>query len=140
MISVNNPFTKYNWLQNFFHEKRQFILFIIIGGLNTLFGYTIFALFIFCKLHYTIAVLFSTILGIIFNFFTTGRVVFKNKKNHLFFKFVLIYGILYLINISIITLLNKISNNLYLNGAISIATLSIISFFSSKYYVFKEKE
>ena len=117
-------------------EKKQFLLFLMIGGLNTLFGYGLFAAFIFLKCHYTVAVFLSTVLGVIFNFFTTGRVVFKNNKNGVFFKFVMAYGMLYFLNIAIITLLNRFTHNLYFNGAVSIAVLAIIAFFVNKYCVF----
>jgi len=43
----------------------KFIRFFIIGLINTLFGYLMFALFIFLNFHYSIAVLLATILGVL---------------------------------------------------------------------------
>lgn len=118
--------------------KRQFVLFLIVGGVNTLFGYTIFALLIFLGLHYIWAVLISTIVGVVFNFFTTGRIVFKNKKYSFFLKFTVLYAFLYIVNICLIALLNLIHHNLYINGGISMVILAGVSFAFNKYYVFKE--
>lgn len=94
----------------------------------------------FFKMHFTIAILIATVFGVIFNFFTIGRIVFKNKSNSnfTFIKFVLLYTVLYFLNIFIIMLLNLINNNLYINGAIAVVLLAIISFVINKYCVFEE--
>ena len=68
MISSDNAFLNNGLFQNISGEKKQFFSFLIIGGLNTLFGYGIFTFFIFINFHYTVAMMFSTIIGIIFNF------------------------------------------------------------------------
>ena len=137
MMSSDNAFLKNSLFQNISYEKKQFFSFLVIGGLNTLFGYGIFSSFIFLKFHYTAAMLFSTIIGVIFNFFTTGRFVFKNKKNSLFIKFLITYTMLYLLNILIVSLLNKISYDLYFNGAVSIIASAFVGFVANKYFVFK---
>ena len=61
--------------------QSRFPQFVLVGILNTAFGYGCFALFIYLGLHYTIAVLLGTCLGILFNFKTLGHLVFKNKQN-----------------------------------------------------------
>ena len=65
-----------------------FVKFVLVGILNTAFGYLVFALLLFLGLHYTLAVILSTIAGVLFNFKTTGTLVFKNHNNKLIFKFV----------------------------------------------------
>ena len=54
----------------------RLVRFLVIGAVNTAFSYVIYALLVLIGLHYSLATLISTILGIIFNFFTTGRIVF----------------------------------------------------------------
>ena len=120
------------------NTKWQFFLFLLVGGINAIFGYFIYALLIFLHLNYILAVLFSTILGVVFNFFTTGRLVFKNTNNIFFIKFALLYAALYFFNISIIMLSSSIIDNLYINGALATVMSSLISFFVNKYYIFKE--
>lgn len=61
----------------------QFVKFLFVGGINTAVGYGLFAFFLFLKFHYALAVLFATIVGICFNFKTTGSIVFKNSDNKL---------------------------------------------------------
>ena len=118
--------------------NKQFIRFLIIGVVNTIFGYSIYALFIFAGLHYTLAALLSTILGVLFNFKTTGVFVFKNKRNILIFKFIGVYSFLYLINIAFLKVFNMLQMNMYLAGAILIVPSAILSFILNKKLVFKE--
>jgi len=134
-ISVKNPIFK-----NSFDDIWQFIVFLIVGGINTIFGYSIFALLIFLKLHYVIAVVISTILGVIFNFFTMRSFVFTADKSNTFIRFIILNIFLCITNIGIIKIMYFFCNNLYFNGAISIALLSIFSFMINKYYVFRKAE
>ena len=92
-------------LTNFFKENRKIILFFIIGGINTIFGYAIFAFFLWIDLHYSIAALLSTISGILFNFITFGRFVFDNKAYSNLPKFTLVYGANYFFGVGILLLL-----------------------------------
>ena len=57
-------------LLNLFNQNKKFILFLCVGLLNTLFGYSIFAFFLWIGVHFTISALISTIAGILFNFTT----------------------------------------------------------------------
>jgi putative flippase GtrA len=52
----------------------SFVRFLAVGVLNTAFGYALFALLVWAGVWYPAAA--STIGGMIFNFNTTGRLVF----------------------------------------------------------------
>ena len=114
---------------------KQFLRFIAVGYLNTLFSYSMYALFIFLELHYSLAALLSTILGVLFNFQTTGYFVFKNKKQNLLFKFILIYVFIYLIYLTGLSLLKNITNS-YLAGIIMLPIIVISGFILQKHFVF----
>lgn len=60
--------------------KHRFSKFILIGIINTVFGYSVFSLIYLNSLSYNLALFLSTAIGIIFNFFTTGRIVFSNRS------------------------------------------------------------
>lgn len=119
--------------------KNQFVLFLFIGVINTLFSYGVFALLIFYKLHYTIAVMVATILGVIFNFNTFGRIVFKKMHKKLFLKFICVYGVLYFINIGLFTVLSIWFYNKYVNGAFLMILCAALSYILNKHFVFKDK-
>ena len=60
--------------------RRQGIRFLFVGAVNTVFSYGCYASFIYIGYNYALAAFFATCLGIIFNFNTTGRIVFKNMQ------------------------------------------------------------
>lgn len=120
--------------------KIQLFKFLIIGGLNTMFGYSVFAIFLYLNFHYTVAVLIATILGIVFNFFTIGRLVFANNKTHLIFRFISVYIVIYLLNILGLWIFERYKFDLYTGGALLILPLAFISFLLNKYLVFMPKK
>lgn len=85
--------------------ENKFIRFIFVGVLNTAFGYFLFLLFIWLGLHYSLSLLFSQILGVLFNYKTTGYIVFETKTNKLILHFFLVYGFIYLVNVGELFLL-----------------------------------
>ena len=114
-----------------------FVKFIFVGVLNTAFGYLAYALLLFLGLHYTLAVVLSTIAGVLFNFKTTGTIVFKNNNNKLIFKFVAVYAITTTLGIIILRMAELAGINLYLAGLVSTGICAIISFLLNKNWVFK---
>lgn len=141
--------------------ENKFIRFLFVGVINTLFGYGLFVLFIWFGMHYSIALLCSNILGILFNYKTTGYIVFANKSNRLILQFFLVYGVVYLFNLLELYLLDK--SNVYeyilsfpildflyelplnlnkvgdvIGQAITLLPNAILSFLLNKIFVFKE--
>jgi len=118
---------------------RRFILFLFVGVLNTAFGYGLFALFIWLGLHYSLAVLFSTILGVLFNFKTIGGIVFKDGNNRLIFRFIAVYVFLYVLNVTGLKLFDMAGlTNKYISGAILLMPMAVISFLLNKKFVFRK--
>lgn len=117
-----------------------FIKFILVGILNTIFGYSLFAILLYTGLHYTLAVILSTIIGILFNFKTIGILVFKNKNNKLIFKFFAVYATTCSIGIIILRIAELLEQNLYFSGIISTGISAIISYLLNKKWVFKYEE
>lgn len=110
--------------------------FIVIGVINTLFGYSIYALMIYVGLSYDVALIISTVCGVIFNFHSIGKLVFNNFKYALFFKFVLVYVLVYFINLLLIKLFLLLGANAYLGGALAVIPSAAASFLLNKYLVF----
>ena len=115
-----------------------FVKFILVGILNTLFGYAIFAVLLFAGLHYSLAVVLATIAGVLFNFKTTGVLVFKNHNNLLIFKFVAMYAFTSAISIGLLRIAEMYKLNLYFAGLVTTGMMAVVSFFISKYRVFKQ--
>ena len=118
-------------------KNNQIIKFIVIGIINTAFYFILYSIFIFFKLDYKLAVLFATLLGIVFSFKTLGSFVFKNKDNTLFIKFIFLYGILYFVNIALIDFFNAFVNDYYIAGFLATMINAVLSFVLNKFFVFK---
>ena len=119
--------------------KNQFIRFLFVGVLNTLFGYGVYCLMILIGRSYIWATLISQVLGVLFNFITTGNLVFENNDKRLLFKFILSYIITYFINIGV----NKVFQvwldcNQYVSGFGAILVSALSSFFILKLFVYRK--
>ncbi len=116
----------------------RFVKFLFVGVINTVFGYSVFALFNFLGFHYSLSTFLATVLGILFNFKTTGCLVFKNADNKLIFRFLLVYGFTYLLTVLFLGAFERINmDNMYLNYAILLPFNALISYFLMKKFVFK---
>lgn len=67
--------------------ERKFVKYLFVGFMNTVFSYVIYAICVTILSRPTLSLAVSYVIGILFNFQTTGRIVFKNKNNTLIFKF-----------------------------------------------------
>ena len=118
---------------------RKFMKFLFVGALNTAFGYFVYALFVTLHASHNIALTIQYILGVFWNFKTTGVIVFKNHNNKLIFKFIGTYIITFSINSLFLNLLAvKIGLNEYLSQAILVLPVAVLSFLLFKFWVFKE--
>ena len=119
-------------------EHLQLIRFLIVGLLNTVFGYGCFALFIYANIHYTLALFLATVAGVLFNFKSTGILVFKSHNNQLIFRFVAVYVFLYGVNVTLLKLLYLLGLSLYFGGAVLLIPMALFAFFLNRKYVFRD--
>ncbi len=123
----------------------QFIRFVLVAILNTAFGYVIYAILLWffnlLKLEnpYVYASFFGYVIGVLFNFKTYSALVFKTKNNRLIFKFILVYVICFLVNISCIRLLELAKVNNYAAGAITAIPVGFLGYILNSVFVFKKK-
>jgi len=115
----------------------QFLRFLVVGGVNTLFGYGVFAFFLFLRFHYAVASFLATVMGILFNFHTVSRFVFSSGDRTLIFKFVGVYACTYVVGTAGIKVLSVLGLGYYLGGAVLLLPMAVMSFFLNRTYVFK---
>jgi putative flippase GtrA len=143
--------------------KNRFIRFLFVGVINTIVGYILFVLCIWIGLYRPVALLVSYILGILFNYKTTGYIVFENKSNRLLLQFFVVYGITYVINAlelhylaktsiystiisyDYLDIIGKLSIDVKKAGdaigqAIVVFPNAVITFLLNKTFVFKDKK
>jgi len=133
-------YTKSFWgiLQNL---ERRFVKFLFVGGINTLFGYSMYALFVTLSFSPSNALLISYILGVFWNFKTTGGIVFRNKDNKLIFKFFISYVFTFSVNNFFLNfLMNNLHLNKYLAQLILVLPVAVLSFTIFKTFIFVDKK
>ncbi len=115
---------------------NKIVRFFLVSGLNTIFGYGLFALLIYLGLHYTLACFIGTIAGILFNFKTIGTIVFKNNKNSRIFRFFGVYGITYLCGTGALALFIYFGVNVYIGGVILLLPMGLFAYTLNHFFVF----
>ena len=117
--------------------KIHFVRYLIVGGINTCFSYIVFASSVYLLKYVNLAVVVATIISILFNFNTYGRIVFKSKDNSKIYRF---FGV-YLFTMTLQILLLKALaltgvTNPYIAGGILTLPLAAVSFLLMRKFVF----
>jgi putative flippase GtrA len=117
--------------------QSQFVKFLAVGALNTAFGYGIYAMLIWFGLRPFLAVGLGTVLGVLFNFQSTGWLIFGNARPALFWRFVLVYVFNYFVNIAALSLtMSQLGLNAYLAGAVMLLPMALLTFILQRKFVF----
>lgn len=82
----------------------QIVRFLGVGVLNTAFGYAIFAGGVLVGLSSGLALAIAMVIGVIFNFFTLGRLVFDSRDPTRLPRFVGVYALTYVVNLMLLRL------------------------------------
>ncbi|WP_449394804.1 GtrA family protein [Devosia riboflavina] len=118
----------------------RLVRFLLVGGLNTLFGYGVFALMLWFGFHYSAASAIATVMGILFNFKSTGRLVFKSSDNSRLVRFILVYIVVYGVNVASLALLLRADIGAYTAGLLLILPLALLAYFLNASFVFRSDE
>lgn len=116
-------------------DPREFILFLMAGGLNTCFGYAWFALMMWIGAGSVLAVILATIAGVLFNFRTYGA-VFAAEGFARLPHFILIYFLIIPANLGMLHFLGSAGSGPYLGEAVVIMVIAPISYYAMRRFVF----
>ena len=116
-------------------QVRLFIKFIIVSGVNTAVGYALFAS-ILLGASSGIAVLASTTLGTLFNFASTGRIVFGSSTSALLPRFMVVYAVQCVVNIALLHNLEAAGVPPLVAQAILIPFVAVLTFLALRHFVF----
>ena len=114
----------------------QMIRFGLVGVVKTLAAYAVFALLLWCGMHYAVATLLGGLFGMFVGFRLTGRYVFKNSDSRRWVRFALVFAMMYALNLGVQTLLRPHLNPYYA-GAFATAVCFLVSFFLNRCFVFR---
>lgn len=118
---------------------HPFLRFLFVGGLNTAFGYLVYAFLVYLIKNAYIAVILATIVGILFNFKTYGSLVFKSKDNAKLKRFFAVYLCTMVVQISLLKALTSAGvSNSYVAGGILTLPMALMSFLLMRKFVFAQ--
>lgn len=116
--------------------ENQFFRFLCIGAVNTIFGYCAYAFLVILGIDYRVALTISTILAVLFNYYTNGRFVFLNSGKSVLLKFILLNVTMYILNQILLITLVSLGMGKLVAQAVIIPVIIIITFVINKKWVF----
>ena len=118
-------------------ETRRFALFLLVGGINTLVGYGFFVALHAAGLYPALAVIGATVLGVVFNFLSTGRIVFASSDVSILPRFLAVYVIQCAANIGSLHVLTAIGVQVLVAEALIVGVLAVLTYIAMKRFVFR---
>jgi putative flippase GtrA len=120
------------------HGLRRFVLFLMVGSVNFVFYYSLFTFLHFIGTPPTRAVVIATIVAVLFNFMTTGRVVFKSGNIRKLPRFIGVYAVQMGLNIVSLRALISLGIPVLIAEALVIGVLAVLTFFALRWFVFND--
>jgi putative flippase GtrA len=115
---------------------KKIFRFAAVGGLNAVFGYLAFAAMLVIGLNYGAASAVGTVVGILFNFKTTGSLVFESHDNRLIFRFVGVYLLVYGFNYLGLFAITRMGIDPYTAGLVTLLPSAGLAFALNSFLVF----
>ena len=109
--------------------------FLTVGVLNTLVGYALYAALVAVGLQMFVAQIVGTVIAVAFNYMTYSRHVFRNAPASRL-RFVLSYGLNYLVSLAALALAAIAIPSPYLAGLVATLAAAAINFVVLRRFVF----
>ncbi|QOZ29627.1 hypothetical protein XH93_10320 [Bradyrhizobium sp. CCBAU 51753] len=110
---------------------------MLVGVANAAFGYALFALLYLLLGSHQLAITLATACGVVFNFHSTGKLVFRNRRISALPPFVAGCAVVWLVNIM---LLNELTTTLAMSPltgqSLALPFLALLSYVINRYLVF----
>ncbi len=123
-------------LRLFVNTKKQFLKFLFVGALNTIFGILIFGFLTLTSMPTWAILLISNVMGVVFNFFTTGRIVFSEKGYSTIYRFLILNFFIYWMYLFSISILLPFVGNRLLAMLIIIWPITVVNYLLMRDCVF----
>jgi putative flippase GtrA len=126
----------------FYFRRREQLLYLVVGGWNTLFGYGVWAVLQFLlgeHLHYLVVVLIAWPIAVLNAYLGYRYVVFRSRGPILreLPRFSLVYFVTLVANLALLPVaLSLLPFNIYVVQALLTAVVVVCSYLSHRYYSF----
>ncbi|HET7175767.1 MAG TPA: GtrA family protein [Gammaproteobacteria bacterium] len=128
-----------SWMKHYLLSKR-FVRYLLVGGLNTLFGFLVYSTFILLHCSTWLALIGGNVAGVVFNFFTIGGLVFLNLSPSRVPLFVLSYVVIYFVNLELIGWVAGLVHGRIMAQAVLVLPMALLSYLILSTYVFKKAD
>ncbi|PJM90135.1 hypothetical protein CV044_05720 [Achromobacter ruhlandii] len=119
------------------HNKKRILRFLLVGCLNTLFGFAIYTVFALTSLPTWLVLIISNLITLTFNFVTTGSLVFRQRDPRLIPRFLIAYGLVFGIYLGLIHLLSPLVGGRIWAMAIIVLPVAALTYVIQSTFVFR---
>ena len=116
---------------------QQALRFVVTGGINTAFGYGIYAACIYLGAGYALAMGITIVCGVLFSYRTMSTMVFGRGTRGALVRYIGSYCVVYLFSVLVLKTLDDFGVNAYLAGLVAALPCAILSFALLKLFVFR---
>ncbi len=119
-------------------DRYRFLRYLVVGGINTAFGFAVYGALIMAGTPVWLALLLANVAGVLFNFLTTGMVVFRASLRGRLSRFVGAYLFVYLVNLALIGVLRRWVPGEIAAQAVLALPMAALSYLLMQRFVFGE--
>lgn len=119
-------------------ELKRFLRFVAVGVLNTAFGYGVFALAWWLTRNQDLSVVVATMVGVVFNYFTTARLVFASRGFGALLPFIAGYAVVMLVNIALLRVLTGLGLHALAGQLICLPVSVVLAYAINAFVVFRK--
>jgi putative flippase GtrA len=131
------------WPARLYFRRREQLLYLVVGGWNTVFGYCIWAALQFLlgnHLHYLVVMLISWPIAVVNAYVGYRYIVFRSRGSILreFPRFSLVYVVTLVVNLALLPIaLHVLPLNIYAVQALLTVLVVVCSYLSHKHFSFR---
>ena len=117
-------------------RRSRFGRFLVVGVVNTVFGYGVFFALLSAGLAPTVALAIATVAGVLFNFVTVGRVVFETAEASRLWRFLGVYGLVFIFNATLLDAAIRLGVGAAMAQALLLPACVAFSYLLNRAFVF----
>ncbi len=118
---------------------RQFLRFLVAGGVNTLFGFGVNIAAMLAGLPVWLSMLIGTVAGIAFNFLTHGGYAFRDMSAGRLPRYVLGYAVVYLVGLAAFHALHLAMHDPIACQVLLVIPMALLSYLIMSRFVFQKR-
>ena len=118
---------------------RQFLRFLVAGGVNTLFGFSVNLAVMLSGQPVWLSMLVGTVAGVTFNFFTHGGYAFRDMSARRLPRYVAGYAVVYLVGLAAFHVLNVVVPGPVLCQVLLVVPMALFSYLIMSRFVFGQR-